>query len=153
MANQKTVLAQPSRKYILVISALAVLLAVYVFQRFNYFLFFRGITGFPSEFHPYTVFVVNRTIRLILNDTACLVLISAWFPERKYLRLAGYIFIFEVALVLPLYFWIKLSLEGDSEISTPWLSQIHRMIVNPMLMLLLMVAFVYQRRKEKEKLS
>jgi hypothetical protein len=55
----------------------------------------------------------------------------------------------EVFLLLPAYFIVKLTLEGDSEISSPLLSQIHRLIVNPLLMFLLMVGFVYQRVRTK----
>ena len=130
--------------------ALIVLLLVYVFQRFNYYQFILDRFGVDSPPHPYTTFSVNRVIRLVLNDTACLVLIRVLFRETKYLRLAGYIFIFELIILLPLYLWVKLTLEGDSEISSPLLSQVHRLIVNPMLMFLLMVAFFYQKRKEND---
>jgi exosortase F-associated protein len=76
-------------------------------------------------------------------------LIYAWFKERKYLTLSFYLFLVEVGLLLPIYFIVKLSLEGDSEISSPLLSQIHRLIVNPLLMFLLMVGFIYQRVRIK----
>lgn len=150
MARPETDPLSRRRKIALATVALIVLLLVYVFQRFNYYQFFLNLLGSESAPHPYTTFSVNRIIRLILNDTACLVLIRVLFYETKYLRLAGYIFIFELIILLPLYLWVKLTLEGDSEISSPLLSQVHRLIVNPMLMFLLMVAFFYQKRKEKE---
>jgi exosortase F-associated protein len=74
-------------------------------------------------------------------------IIWAVFQEQKYVKVAWYVFLIEVLVILPVYFAIKLSLEGDSEISSPLLSQIHRMIVNPMLMFLLMAGFFYQRMK------
>jgi exosortase F-associated protein len=148
MEQAKTLPLRQRYKYPLLFLAIATLICVYIFQRFNYCHFFFGILGIDQTPHPYTTFIVNRTVRLMLNDTACLILIWVWFKEKKYLRLAGYVFIFELMIVLPLYFIVKLSLEGDSEISSPLLSQIHRMIVNPMLMFLLMVAFLYQRKKE-----
>jgi exosortase F-associated protein len=148
MEKPGTVQLARTPKVIMVTVAVMVLAAVYIFQRFNYLIFFHNLFGIQGDVHPYAIFVVNRTIRLILNDSACLLLIWVWFKERKYIRLAGYIFIFELLILLPLYFLIKLSLEGDSEISSPLLSQVHRMIVNPMLMLLLMVAFLYQKKKE-----
>lgn len=130
--------------------ALLVLVLVFVFQRFNYAV---TLTAFlPEGFrvsHPNTVFIVNKTVRLVLNDVACMVLIYAWFKERKYLTISFYLFLLEVFLLLPIYFLVKLSLEGDSEISSPLLSQIHRLIVNPLLMFLLMVGFVYQRVRMK----
>jgi exosortase F-associated protein len=130
--------------------ALLVLVLVFVFQRFNYAVV---LTSFLPEglqiTQPNTIFMVNKTIRLVLNDVACMVLIYAWFKERKYLTLSFYLFLVEVGLLLPIYFIVKLSLEGDSEISSPLLSQIHRLIVNPLLMFLLMVGFIYQRVRIK----
>lgn len=130
--------------------ALLVLVLVFVFQRFNYAV---ALTSFLPEglqiTRPNTIFMVNKTIRLVLNDVACMVLIYTWFKERKYLTLSFYLFLVEVFLLLPIYFIVKLSLEGDSEISSPLLSQIHRLIVNPLLMFLLMVGFIYQRVRIK----
>lgn len=130
--------------------ALLVLVLVFVFQRFNYAI---ALTSFLPEglqiTQPNTIFIINKTIRLVLNDVACMVLIYAWFKERKYLTLSFYLFLVEVFLLLPIYFIVKLSLEGDSEISSPLLSQIHRLIVNPLLMFLLMVGFIYQRVRMK----
>ncbi|WKZ61632.1 MAG: exosortase F system-associated protein [Cyclobacteriaceae bacterium] len=138
------------KPYILIGSALLVLVLVFVFQRFNYAV---ALTSFLPEglqiTQPNTVFIVNKTIRLVLNDVACMVLIYAWFKERKYLTLSFYLFLVEVCLLLPIYFIVKLSLEGDSEISSPLLSQIHRLIVNPLLMFLLMAGFIYQRVRMK----
>lgn len=138
------------KPYILIGSALLVLVLVFVFQRFNYAV---ALTSFLPEglqiTQPNTIFIINKTIRLVLNDVACMVLIYAWFKERKYLTLSFYLFLVEVFLLLPIYFIVKLSLEGDSEISSPLLSQIHRLIVNPLLMFLLMVGFVYQRVRTK----
>ncbi len=117
---------------------LAILIGVYVFQRLSLGAVFEGL-------HPNVVFSVNRTIRLILNDIACVLIIFALFSEKKYVKIAFLVFLVELLVVLPAYLLIKLSLEGDSEISSPLLSQIHRLIVNPMLMILLIVAFFYQR--------
>ena len=128
------------------VPAIAVLVLIYVFQRVDFFsLIFGGIFEQP---HAYARFSFNRAFRMIVNDIACLCLIWVWFPERKFIRLAGVVFLIEVFIILPVYLWIKLSLEGDSEISSPWLSQVHRLIVNPLLMILLMIAFLYQRKQE-----
>lgn len=127
----------------LVIASLGVLLAVYMFQRTNWAAFPENVFG--SSFHPYLVFVINKTVRLVLNDMACLMLIYALFRERKYVKLAFLLFLTEIFIILPLYLVVKLTLEGDSEISSPLLSQVHRLIVNPTLMLLLMLGFYYQK--------
>lgn len=85
-----------------------------------------------------------------MNDAACIVLIKSFFGESKYVRFAFVVFLFELLVLLPVYFAFKLSLEGDSEISSPLLSQIHRMIVNPTLMILVIIAFFYQKFKRRE---
>lgn len=122
----------------LLLAGVFILGAVYVFQRLN-------LAGFLGSFHPNVIFAINRTARLILNDFACLLIIFALFREAKYLKIAFWVFLIELLVILPLYLAIKLSLEGDSEISSPLLSQVHRLIVNPMLMILLIGGFLFQR--------
>lgn len=127
------------------------LIAIYVFQRFSYAHALNSLLPDSLQIlSPNTIFVTNKTIRLILNDVLCVCLIYALFPGRNYLRLAWYLFLIELLIILPMYLVVKLSLEGDSELSSPLLSQIHRLIVNPLLMFLLMIGFLYQRlRAEK----
>jgi exosortase F-associated protein len=126
--------------------SLLILLLVYVFQQVSY----AGILNMifpeqPAIKHPYTFFIVNRTIRLILNDGACMLLIWSLFREMKYLTAAFIVFLIELFIILPVYFVVKLNLEGASEISSPLLSQIHRIIVNPLLMIILIMGFYYQQ--------
>jgi exosortase F-associated protein len=128
-------------------AGLLVLILVYLFQRYNYALLFGGLVlDNPYAIHPNVAFIINKTVRLILNDLACMLLILAIFRRKSYLLIALYVFLFELFILLPAYFAIKLSLEGDTEISSPLLSFVHRLIVNPMLMLVLMAGFFYQRR-------
>src|SRR6266850_6564218 len=132
----------------LIAISLVSLAIVYVFQRWDYLNAFARIFG-ATEFGPTAAFVFNKTVRLILNDALCLLLIYALFREKKYLRIAFLVFCFELFLILPLYLTVKLLVEGSSEISSPLLSPIHRLIVNPMLMLILIVAFYYQRYRDR----
>lgn len=139
------------KRYPLMIFAILILLLVYVFQQVSY----AGILNvlLPESLsiqHPYTVFIVNRTSRLIINDGACMVLIWGLFKETKYLKAAFFVFCIELLIILPLYFIVKLTLEGPSELSSPLLSQIHRIIVNPLLMVILIIAFYYQKVTTRE---
>lgn len=137
-------------KVTLIMIGLSILVMVFLFQRANISLYLVSFIGFSeTDFHPYFFFIVNKTLRLLLNDFACVLMIIAIFRERKYVMLAFYVFLFEFLIILPLYFVIKLGIEGDSEISSPLLSQVHRMIVNPTLMLLLIASLFYQRFKAK----
>ena len=120
--------------------SLAGLGLVYVFQQVNYFYFF-----FPNGANANAVFIFNKTFRLLINDLLCVVLILALFENRKFVKMAFLVLVIELLVILPLYFLIKLKTEGDSEISSPLLSQIHRLIVNPMLMLILIAGFYYQK--------
>lgn len=130
----------------LFILAILTLALIYLFQRIN---FLQVLCNFLdvslSGTHPYVFFVVNKSLRLIANDLACFMIIIAIFQERKYLKVAWYVFLVELLIILPFYFIIKLSVEGESEISSPLLSQIHRIIVNPTLMILLIIGFFYQK--------
>lgn len=130
-------------------SCCLLLAIIYIFQGFNFLSFFLvNVLHSQVSLHPFVFFIFNKTVRLCLNDVACFGLIWAIFVSREHLRLAFYVFLFELIAVLPIYFFLKLHLEGDSEISSPLLSQIHRLIVNPTLMILLMISFAYQRYKK-----
>jgi exosortase F-associated protein len=120
------------------------LVIVYLFQLFSYAHFF-----IPSIVDTHLIFIINKSMRLILNDTLCLGLIYAIFYDVRYVKFGSLIQFAEMFVLLPLYFYFKLTLEGDSEISSPLLSQIHRLIVNPMLMIILMIGFYYQRHTNK----
>jgi exosortase F-associated protein len=129
------------------------LATIYLFQGFDFLAFFRSLLSLDIFAHPYVTFIVNKTVRLIINDLACFIIIWAIFQSKKHLKLSVYVFLVEVLVLLPVYFWIKLSIEGDSEISSPLLSQIHRLIVNPTLMILLMISFAYQKYHHRLKSS
>src|SRR5688572_368960 len=94
---------------------------------------------------PNVRFAIRKFIRVLLNDTFMLLLIHAWFFDSRITRIAWYIQLIDTLILLPLYLLIKLSTEGDSEISSPLLSQFHRLIVNPTLMVLVIPAVYYER--------
>jgi exosortase F-associated protein len=119
------------------------LLFVYLFQKENPAQVLGFLLG-TSSLNANLEFAVNRTLRLLLNDAFCMLIIYALFRERAYVSLAFLLFCFELVVLLPVYLVIKLSLEGPSEISSPLLSYIHRLIVNPLLMFILMAGFYYQ---------
>ncbi|MBX7124411.1 MAG: hypothetical protein K1X47_01855 [Cyclobacteriaceae bacterium] len=120
-----------------------VMLLLYLFQRQDWL--FHQLSS--SE----TIrFILSRTLRTTVNDLCCVALIRLWFGRPDFVRMAWIVFVVEVCVLLPLYFIFKLSLEGPAEISSPLLSQFHRLLVNPVLMLLLMTGFYLQLRTEKK---
>lgn len=140
-----------SRKVAISFIAAGLLLSVYLFQDLHLLNSMVRFAGLPQP-DDTVGFIIRKTLRLIINDTACMMLIWAWFPGKSYLRMAWLVFLLEVLVLLPAYLSIKLSLEGPTELSSPLLSQFHRLLVNPLLMLLLMAGFVYQKlRKSAEE--
>lgn len=134
------------KQFIQIAIAIGGLLLVFLFQKVSYAAWWNAVV--PSAVAVESanlVFIINKTIRLVLNDALCMLLIWGLFENRSYLRIALYLFLTELFLVLPLYFFFKLSLEGPTELSSPLLSQVHRMVVNPLLMVLLIAGFIYQR--------
>jgi exosortase F-associated protein len=104
-----------------------------------------------TQFHPYIHFIVKKSTRLILNDVSMLLLIFSLFQSTAILRLALFIQFIDLFVLLPIYLILKLSIEGDTELSVPILSQLHRLIVNPTLMILLVPAVYLQRHFNKNE--
>lgn len=126
----------------LILISIIILGTVYLLQ--NYPLAQHLERIFSVNFSENLIFIINKTARVLINDNAAILLIYALFIRKEYVKLAFYVQLFEVFLVLPLYFILKLSIEGTSELSSPLLQQIHRLIVNPTLMILLIFGFIYQ---------
>jgi len=87
-------------------------------------------------------FLVNRTVRFLLNDAFAIGLIYALFMERKYVIFALYVQAAGVVLFLIPYFILKLYFQSYNG---PLISFLHRIILNPTLLMLLIPAFYYQR--------
>lgn len=126
-------------KILVVVLALVGLATVYLFQRVDYAGIITETLSWPGV-TPEVAFVINKTLRMVVNDLLCLVIIRAWFADERATRLAWWVFGFELVVLLPVYLTIKLWLEGPTELSVPWLQQVHRLVVNPMLMILLIVS-------------
>lgn len=128
-----------------ILTAITALITIYMFQRYNYAngiaaIFGSGIISENAEF------IVNRTIRLCVNDLAVILLLFSFFNDRNLLKVAFLIQLFEMLIILPIYFYFKLQFEGPSEISSPLLSFVHRIVVNPIILLLLIPAYWFQKK-------
>lgn len=132
-------------RLILALVSLVLLTAVFLLQRVDV----AAALVHATLEHPDARFVFNKTLRFLLNDLACLMLIIAIFNDRKHLQIGFLLFLAELTVLLPIYFLLKLSYEGPDESSSPLLSQLHRMIVNPLLMIILISALYYQRWQER----
>jgi len=114
------------------------LILIFLFQGFN----IARIMGWTSD--SLYAFLINRTFRFIFNDLFAIGLIYALFGQRKYVvfsvwvQLAGMLFFLFPYFILKLYF---------PNYNGPLISFLHRLILNPTLLLLLIPAFYYQQRK------
>jgi exosortase F-associated protein len=132
-------------RIVLMVIALAGLMIVFLFQQVDI------LRWLDIQTHPYIHFSVKKTWRLILNDTFMLLVIHAWFYNRSVTQFAWKLQMLDTLLLLPLYLFLKLTLEGDSELSSPLLSQLHRLIINPVLMILVIPAVYVQQFTKKTK--
>jgi exosortase F-associated protein len=114
------------------------LIAVFLFQRID-------VAGFMGvEVSVINKFLINRTIRFLLNDAFAIGLIYSLFAERKYVMFSIYVQLAGVILFLIPYFILKIYFPSYNG---PLISFLHRLILNPTLLMLLIPAFYYQRKK------
>ena len=112
------------------------LVVVFLFQRFDV----SGWIGLDLEF--FGRFVFNRTVRFLLNDFLAIGLIYSIFHEKKYVIFALWVQLAGVFLFLIPYFILKYYFPGYNG---PLISHLHRLMLNPTLLLLLIPAFYYQK--------
>lgn len=122
--------------------AVAGLMLVFLFQHLNVAAYVTG------EGRTIESFLINRTIRFLLNDFFAIVLIYALFPYRNYLVFSLWIQLAGVIIILIPYFLLKIKFPLYNG---PLLSFLHRLIMNPTILLLLIPAFYYQRYVEQGK--
>ena len=104
-------------------------------ERLPYGVAFIDIETFP--------FIVNKAGRYILNDLFSISLIYGLFGERKYARFAFFVMLFGLFVLLPVYLYLYLAQpEGFSSM----ISHLHRVVMNPVLMMLLIPAFYFQKK-------
>ena len=141
LLNQLDPQLHTHRRLWLVGAGLTTLILIYVFQQFSYSgLIFEKLLG--CQLSPRWKFSLNKIIRFLLNDLAVILVIYGIFYERKYVDLAlvvlcfGFVFILVPYLLLVNYF---------PEYNGPLYSHLHRLIMNPILLLLLIPVLLYQK--------
>lgn len=115
--------------------SVAGLLLVFLFQRIDVAALLGTDTGIYK-------FLINRTIRFLLNDAFAIGLIYALFHERKYVVFSLYVQVAGMILFLLPYFILKIYLPNYNG---PMISFLHRLVLNPTLLMLLIPAFYYQK--------
>jgi exosortase F-associated protein len=139
--NWQVLKSNPLRIVFIILSLMGLVL-VFLFQREDF------ISSFGIHFHPYFHFIIKKVIRVLLNDTFMLLFIYSCFNHSALTKMAWKVQLIDTFILLPIYLILKLSIEGESEISSPLLSQLHRLIVNPILMILVIPAIYFQGIKK-----
>lgn len=117
---------------------------VYVFQEFD-------ITRMEMRYGQYNQghvptgeewrFIVNKGMRFVLNDLFSLLFIYGLFKNPKYVRFALWVMAFGLFVLLPTYLVLAISFKEEA---FNLLTFLHRITMNPWLMLLLIPGFFYQ---------
>ena len=128
----KSVSRQTTLRIIIGVLSILGLIGVYLFQRTDVAAYFGSDSG------NVTRFIINRTIRFLLNDLFAIGVIYALFVERKYLIFSLWVQVAGVVLFLVPYFILKLNFPSYNG---PLISYLPRLILNPTLLLLLIPAF------------
>jgi exosortase F-associated protein len=127
---------QRNIRVVIGVLSVAGLVLVFLFQRTDV----AGTLGVEPNIWK---FIVNRSIRFVVNDVLAIFLIYALFAERKYVLFAVGVQVLGLVFVLVPYFIIKFNYPGYNG---PLISFLHRLVLNPTLILLLIPAFYYQRK-------
>lgn len=105
-------------------------------HKLDYTMAFTDVERFP--------FIINKAFRYLCNDLFSIAIIYGIFHERKYARFAVYVMLFGLFVLLPIYLVLYFyQPPGFSSM----LSHLHRVVMNPVLMMLLIPAFAAQRMK------
>jgi exosortase F-associated protein len=128
----------------LALPGVALLAISYLYQYTDVLALLAGKT-YRAEYH----FIANRVFRILLNDIGMVMIIYAIFIDYGVIKLAFFVQLIDLIILLPIYLSLKLPAEGVSELSSPLLSQFHRLVVNPILLILLIPAIFYQRAIKK----
>lgn len=123
-------------RWIIGVLSVCGLVAVFLFQRLDV----ASILGLGEP--AIQRFLINRTVRFLMNDAFAIGLIYALFAERKYVIFSLYVQLAGVVLFLIPYFILKMYLPTYNG---PMISFLHRLILNPTLLMLLILAFYYQK--------
>ncbi len=135
-----------------VIAGLLGLASVYVLQnQLNLYAWLHGdhytwygTWGLMRE-NPWELTITNKTFRYILNDFFSILIIHGLFQDRKYTRFAVVLLLFGLFILLPLYYsMVFFAPSGFSSM----ISHFHRIILNPVLMMLL-IPYLYNMELQK----
>lgn len=126
-------------RWLIGLSSVAGLLLLFLFQRINFaaMLHLDGATA---------MFIFNKTLRFVVNDVLMIGIIFSLFAQKRFILFALAVQVIGIVFILIPYFVLKLYFHTGNG---PLISFLHRLILNPTLMALLIPAFWLQTRNHK----
>lgn len=132
-------MTEKQTRWLVGVSSVVALIALYVFQRINV----ASIMGIDGKT---ATFLFNKTFRFVVNDVFMIGVIYALFGQRRFVYFALVVQVFGILFVLLPYFVLKLYFHASNG---PLVSFLHRLVLNPTLMILLIPAFWLQTRQQR----
>jgi exosortase F-associated protein len=124
-------------RWLLGIASVSGLLLIFLFQRFDWTRMI-GLTDLTNIER----FVVNRSIRFVINDVLGVLLVLSLFGKKNLAIIAVYVQILGFVFVMIPYVILKLNYPSYNG---PMINFLHRLILNPLLIYLLVFFFWYQK--------
>lgn len=132
-------------KWIVLFGAVGLIL-VYVFQLQLFYDPFQAVDADQHTLDDVEIntflYVGSKVLRYIVNDGFALLMLWGLFGNKRYMRFAVLVFLFGFLVLLPLYLILTLHYYYSAY---AFLNHLHRLVLNPVLMMLLIPAFYYQQ--------
>ncbi|QCK15897.1 exosortase F system-associated membrane protein [Mangrovivirga cuniculi] len=136
-------------RVIWILTGIAGLAVVYITQKYGWVDLIGGSIGIETKnWDKLSHFLVNRALRFVLNDIFAIAIIAGIFGRRDFVifavmvQIAGFIVFFIPYVILKIYF---------PTYNGPLINFIHRLILNPVLMILLIPALYIKQKKENDE--
>jgi exosortase F-associated protein len=129
-------------RWLLGIASVSGLLLIFLFQRFDWTRLIE-----LKNFSDIERFVVNRSIRFVFNDVLGVLLVLSLFGKKKLAIIAVYVQILGLVFVMVPYVILKLNYPSYNG---PMINFLHRLILNPLLIYLLVFFFWYQKKDKQD---
>jgi exosortase F-associated protein len=130
------------KRWAMAVVATGVLLLSFQFRTLNYTALLLGYD--TPDIQPWML-ILNKVVRYLVNDLAALGLIWVIFQRRDFLQFAFGVLLIGLVILLPIYFIGYFYFSQSLGIT---LSFLHRLVMNPTLMMLLIPLFYYYKKTE-----
>ncbi len=128
------------------------LVFVYILQRLLFYDPFVDFIYNPiSDNYPELStgkYIMSKLLRFVLNDGFAIAIIYGFFGLGKYVKFAALIFLVGLLILLPAYLIMVIFFYPETY---SFLNHLHRLVLNPVLMMLLIPAFYAQKTEENKK--